>query len=104
MRSGATHRACGERYGMTLRHRYDEVGLPCRKTTGSPEPVSAYEIQVLMSSSFLRGCGSAEEICESLMTTSPLGRIVRLIRRVVACAQPSVFHCLPSRAGWAQNR
>ena len=62
MRSGARHRACGARCGMTLRHRYDEVGLPCSKTIGSPEPASAYEIQVLISSSFLRGCGSVVEI------------------------------------------
>ena len=24
--------------GMTLRHRYDDVGLPCRKTNRSPFP------------------------------------------------------------------
>lgn len=28
MRSGATHRPCGARYGIMLRHKYDEVGLP----------------------------------------------------------------------------
>ena len=26
------------RCGMTLRHRYDDVGLPCRNTMGSPAP------------------------------------------------------------------
>src|SRR5260370_636784 len=51
---------------MIFRHRYDEVGLPWRKTTGSPLPVSTYDIEVLRSSSFLRGCGSAAEICFSL--------------------------------------
>src|SRR5260370_42412750 len=51
---------------MILRARYDEVGLPWRETTGSPLPVSTYDIEVLRSSSFLRGCGSAAEICFSL--------------------------------------
>src|SRR5271155_4468661 len=82
MRSGAMHRAYGSRCGMMLRHRYEEVGLPWRKTIGSPEPVSAYEIQVLTSSSFLRGRGSAAEICVSLslMLPSPLDELTRLIR------------------------
>jgi hypothetical protein len=31
MWSGAMQRPSGCRCGMTLRHRYDEVGLPCRK-------------------------------------------------------------------------
>ena len=34
------HRAVADRWGITLRHRYDEVGLPCRNTTGSPAPTS----------------------------------------------------------------
>src|SRR6266446_1631240 len=67
IRSGATHRASGATCGMILRHRYDEVGLPCRNTTGSPLPVSAYDIEVPSSSTFLRGCGSVAEICVSLL-------------------------------------
>ena len=45
-----------------------------KKKIGSPAPVSPYEIQVLMSSSFLRGCESAAEIFVSLslMMQSPL--------------------------------
>ena len=31
----------GERC-MMFRHRYDEVGLPCRNTMGAPEPTSTY--------------------------------------------------------------
>src|SRR2546421_5187528 len=29
---------------MTLRHRYDEVGWPCSRTTGSPSPWSSWYI------------------------------------------------------------
>jgi hypothetical protein len=28
------------KYGIMLRHRYEEVGLPCKKRMGSPEPIS----------------------------------------------------------------
>ena len=40
MRSGAMQRPNDARCGMTLRHRYDDVGLPCRKTMGLPAPTS----------------------------------------------------------------
>src|ERR1700722_13348039 len=96
MRSGATHRACGARYGTMLRHKYDEVGLPCRKTTGSPAPVSAYEIQVPMSSSFLRGCGSAAEICVwlSLMNRILLASMKRAAGEVVRSNYQSVVYLI----------
>src|SRR5713226_7848597 len=67
MRSGAMHRASGATCGITLRDKYDEVGLPYRKITGSPLPVSAYDIEVPSSSSFLRGYGSVSEIRVSLL-------------------------------------
>src|SRR6516165_4963026 len=44
IRSGAMQRPNGCRYGNTLRQRYDEVGLPCSSTTGSPFPTSTYAI------------------------------------------------------------
>jgi hypothetical protein len=37
-------RPSGYRCGITLRHRYDEVGLPCSSTIGSPSPTSTYAI------------------------------------------------------------
>ena len=30
--------------GMTCRHRYEDVGLPCRKTIGCPVPSSRWNI------------------------------------------------------------
>src|SRR5215471_21252592 len=44
IRSGAMQRPNGSRYGSTLRQRYDEVGLPCSSTMGSPLPTSTYDI------------------------------------------------------------
>src|SRR6516225_8710946 len=44
IRSGAMQRPRGCRCGNTLRHRYDEVGLPCSSTMGSPSPTSTYAI------------------------------------------------------------
>ena len=35
---GAMQRPSGCRCGMTLRQRYEEVGLPCSSTIGSPSP------------------------------------------------------------------
>src|SRR5208282_2206516 len=52
---------------MMLRHRNDEVGLPCRKTIGSPAPVSTYAISVPSTAARFRGCGSFGEIATSLM-------------------------------------
>src|SRR5262249_19017035 len=46
IRSGAMQRPRGSRCGNTLRHRYDEVGLPCSKTMGSPSPTSTYAISL----------------------------------------------------------
>src|SRR5579864_1099330 len=44
IRSGAMQRPRGCRCGNTLRQRYDEVGLPCSSTMGSPAPTSTYAI------------------------------------------------------------
>src|SRR5262245_35980570 len=44
IRSGAMHRPSGSKRGNTLRQRYDEVGLPCSSTIGSPSPTSTYAI------------------------------------------------------------
>src|SRR5262245_6077022 len=50
------------RCGNTLRQRYDEVGLPCSSTMGSPSPTSTYAISLPRT---LRRCfwyGNAAEI------------------------------------------
>src|SRR5215212_11588059 len=52
-RSGARQRPRSDTCGMMLRHRYDEVGLPCRMTIGSPSPDSTWWIVV--SSTRVRG-------------------------------------------------
>src|SRR5882724_3193107 len=44
IRSGAMQRPRERRCGNTLRQRYDEVGLPCSSTIGSPFPTSTYAI------------------------------------------------------------
>src|SRR5262245_49328456 len=44
IRSGAMQRPRDCRCGNTLRQRYDEVGLPCNSTMGSPSPISTYAI------------------------------------------------------------
>src|SRR5215472_13382156 len=46
IRSGAMQRPRGCRCGNTLRQRYDEVGLPCSSTMGSPSPTSTYAISL----------------------------------------------------------
>jgi hypothetical protein len=43
---GAMQRPRGCKYGNTLRHKYDEVGLPCSSTMGSPFPTSTYAISL----------------------------------------------------------
>src|SRR5215469_10597005 len=44
IRSGAMQRPRRSTCGSTLRQRYDEVGLPCSSTMGSPSPTSTYAI------------------------------------------------------------
>src|SRR5262245_54799101 len=44
--SGAMQRPSSGKCGNTLRQRYDEVGLPCSSTMGSPSPTSTYAISL----------------------------------------------------------
>src|SRR5215831_18434129 len=45
-KSGAMQRPSGSRCGKTLRQRYEEVGLPCSSTIGSPSPTCTYDISL----------------------------------------------------------
>src|SRR5215470_14231821 len=62
IRSGAMQRPSGCRYGNTLRHRYDEVGLPCSSTMGSPSPTSTYAISLPRTGRRCFWYGNAAEI------------------------------------------
>src|SRR5215470_14320911 len=46
IKSGAMQRPRDCRCGNTFRQRYDEVGLPCSSTMGSPSPTSTYAISL----------------------------------------------------------
>src|SRR5947208_5749972 len=71
MRSGAMRRPAPSRWGITLRHRYEEVGLPWRKMMGSPSPTSTYAIRSPSTSAKARGYrGSAPELIAVLLTRS----------------------------------
>jgi len=61
-RSGARQRPSAARCGITLRQRYDDVGLPWRNTIGSPVPVSTYASSVSSTRTRRRGWGSAAVI------------------------------------------
>src|SRR5262245_15443743 len=67
IRSGAMQRPRGSRCGNTLRHRYDEVGLPCSSTMGSPFPTSTYAISLPRTCCQCFRYGNADEI----MLSSP---------------------------------
>src|SRR5258707_4562348 len=74
IRSGAMQRPRGCRCGNTLRQRYDDVGLPCSSTLGSPCPTSTYAIS---RPRIRRRCfwyGNAAEI----MLASPSESLLRL--------------------------
>ena len=62
IRSGAMQRPRGLRCGNTLRQRYDEVGLPCSSTMGSPSPTSTYAISLPRTSRRYFLYGNAAEI------------------------------------------
>src|SRR5262245_41151521 len=62
IRSGAMQRPRGCRCGNTLRQRYDEVGLPCSSTMGSPSPTSTYAISLPRTRRRCFWCGNAVEI------------------------------------------
>src|SRR5262249_32981678 len=48
--------------GNTLRQRYDEVGLPCSSTMGSPRPTSTYAISLPRTRRHCFWYGSVAEI------------------------------------------
>src|SRR2546430_3311442 len=60
-RSGARQRPRAATWGMTLRQRYEDVGLPWRKTIGSPLPASTWASSVSRTRILRRGRGSAGE-------------------------------------------
>src|SRR5262249_45147137 len=62
IRSGAMQRPSGCKCGNTLRQRYDEVGLPCSSTMGSPSPTSTYAISLPKSRRRCLWYGNAAEI------------------------------------------
>src|SRR5262249_6794139 len=62
IRSGAMQRPSGCRYGNMLRQRYDEVGLPCSNTMGSPSPTSTYAISLPRTCRCFFWNGNAAEI------------------------------------------
>src|ERR1700730_4261555 len=68
IRSGAMQRPRDCRCGNTLRQRYDEVGLPCSSTIGSPSPTSTYAISRPRTRRRFFWYGNAAEI----MLASPL--------------------------------
>src|SRR5687768_17163719 len=69
MRSGARQCPWPATCGMTLRHRYDDVGLPCRNTTGSPCPTSTYAISLSSTFTRRRSYGSAAEMAGTFTPT-----------------------------------
>src|SRR5580704_6679009 len=68
IRSGAMQRPRDCRCGNTLRQRYDEVGLPCSRTMGSPSPTSTYAISLPRTRRRFFSYGNAAEI----MLASPV--------------------------------
>src|SRR5262245_11571815 len=93
IKSGARQRYLSARYGITLRHRYDEVGLPCRKTMGAPLPVSTYAMLVPSTLTVRRGCRSATVVAIVAwvrdMTHTPLPGVAPGVERVVGVDLPS---------------
>src|SRR5713101_7421829 len=81
IRSGAMQRPRGCRYGNTLRQRYDEVGLRCSSTMGSPSPTSTYAISLPRTRRRCFWYGNAAEI----MLASPSFFVVAML------ASPSFF-------------
>src|SRR5262249_15890419 len=54
--------------GNTLRQRYDEVGLPCNRTIGSPSPTSTYAMSLPRTR---RRCFSYGNTAEIIIFASP---------------------------------
>src|SRR5215813_9376805 len=85
IRSGAMQRPCGCRCGNTLRQRYDEVGLPCSSTMGSPSPTSTYAISLPRTRRRCFWYGNAAEITGRLILDFwPVGiRLLDVARNVL---------------------
>src|SRR5215475_9722630 len=75
IRSGAMQRPRGCRCGNTLRHRYDEVGLPCSSTMGSPCPISTYAISLPRTRRRCFWYGNAAEIISLLLRSLQLTNV-----------------------------
>src|SRR6516165_534182 len=71
IRSGAIQRPSDCRYGNMLRQRYDEVGLPCCNTMGSPSPTSTYAISLPRTCRRFFWYGNAAEIMFASPTQIP---------------------------------
>src|SRR5215813_13213423 len=71
IRSGAMQRPSGCRYSNMLRQRYDEVGLPCSNTMGSPSPTSTYAISLPRTCRRFFWYGNAAEIIASFRYSAP---------------------------------
>src|SRR5499433_1125039 len=83
IRSGAMQRPSGCKCGNTLRQRYEEVGLPCNSTMGSPSPTSTYAISQPRTCRRCFWYGNAAEIMfaspvDQLCGTQPLGQVLSL--------------------------
>ena len=89
IRSGAMQRPSGCRCGNTLRQRYDEVGLPCSSTMGSPCPTSTYAISRPRTRRRCFWYGNAAEI----MFASPIVQSGTATPRVTKPSQPAPLHC-----------
>src|SRR5215475_3903945 len=93
IRSGAMQRPRGCRCGNTLRQRYDEVGLPCSSTIGSPSPTSTYAISLPRTRRRCFWYGNAAEIIWLLLV---LQLVYRDCRNLCADGSMSKKHFLVS--------
>src|SRR5215813_2561887 len=75
IRSGAMQRPSGCTCGNTLRQRYDEVGLPCSRTMGSPSPTSTYAISLPRTRSRFFRYGNAGEIMVASRVVADQARV-----------------------------
>src|SRR5262245_50279327 len=95
IRSGAIQRPSGCRCGNTLRHRYDEVGLPCSSTIGSPFPTCTYAISRPRTRRRCFWYGNAAEIMFAFLRARPAAAIEADANSNV----PSMEHSFRVRGG-----
>src|SRR5262249_42873126 len=86
IRSGAMQRHNGFKCGNTLRQRYDEVGLPCSSTMGSPSPTSTYVISLPRTR---RRCFSYGNAADIIFPSPVVARLAS--RREIANTKPRFF-------------